>query len=728
MSQDQVPLAVNHHDVPPLVTQKDETDLILSRFFDILFPAAVTFGGLALVISIYRSLHHGWHLALFLNITMYISALIVLTLRHRIPVRLKFCFFLGLVSVSIIHSFITMGLAGEGMMSLAVLYVFAGVFLGIRAGIITIIIGMSAVSIIGTLICTGIIRTSPDILTLLSEPVTWAVQITLVLLYVVPLVLIIHYMQKRITESLAVSRNTNEQLQEEIRTRIAAENELRDSEAKYRGVVENSLVAFYVIQDELFRFVNARFCAITGYPYDEIIDTLGPLDLTHPDDRKKVGKIIRYHLRGNSTENEYEVKIAKKDGTATTVKVQKNSIIYNGRPAYFGTAVDITKERILEAKLLHAQKMESIGTLTGGIAHDFNNILTALTGYGTLLQMKMKDTDPLRRYADHILSASEKAADLTKSLLAFSRLQPVALKSININTVVQGTEPLLRRLISEDIILETALAPGQINVIADHTQIDQILFNLVVNARDAMPKGGVLKIRTEITELDEKFILANGFGKEGRYALLSVSDNGIGMDEPIRQKIFEPFFTTKEPGKGTGLGLSTVYGIVKQHYGYISIRSEAGQGSDFHIYLPLVNADVLETQKSHADFREGNETILVADDNYEVRSYIKDILGEHGYRIIEAMDGDDAINKFRENREVSLVILDSVMPKRNGKDVYDSMEKMRPGVRALFMSGYPKEVVLAKGVIEDCAEFISKPLSADNLLKKVRKILDRQGD
>jgi len=724
MDQNDVPLAASDHEVPPFPDIEDETRQIFSRFFDILFPPAIIFGGIALIISIIRSMHYDWHNIVFLHVAMYVFAMGVLIFRRRIPLNKKVAFMLVLMSISVIQSLYSMGLAGEGIFTLIILCIFTWFFFGIRAGLIVVISGIMVLSATGVLICMGIIKPYHDVVNYMSEPLTWAVQIALVLLYVIPLLLIINHMKKRIIDSLAESREMNEQLQEEIKVRTVTENNLRESEEKYKGVVENSLVAFYIIQDGLFRFVNTCFCKISGYEYYEIVDKMDPLDLIHPDDRKKAELIKSDFLEGKSTIGQYDFKLIKKDGTTVSVNVIKNAINYNGRPAYFGAAVDVTKEKFLEAKLLQAQKMEAVGTLAGGIAHDFNNILTALMGYGTILQMKMDGADPLRRYVDQVISASEKAINLTQSLLTFSRMQPVTLKTVNINSAVQGTENLLRRLITEDITLETDLASEQINILADSTQIDQILFNLVTNARDALPKGGLLRISTKKAEMDDEFIRINGFGKKGKYALLIVSDNGIGMDEKIINRIFDPFFTTKDVGKGTGLGLSTVYGIVKQNHGYITVRSEPEKGTDFNIYIPLLTGDFFDQEKEPVNLREGAESILVAEDNNEARSFIKDILEQYGYKVVEASDGDDAVRKFKENGDISLVILDSIMPKINGKEACAAIKGIQPEVQTLFMSGYSKEFLMTKGMIDREVEFISKPFTPDELLKKVGDLLD----
>ena len=513
---------------------------------------------------------------------------------------------------------------------------------------------------------------------------------------------------------------------EDITRRKSVEQALLESEAKYRSVVESSLAGFYIIQDDLFRFVNRRFSEITGYPYAEVVNRLHFLDLIHPDDQARLAENAERRLKGEKAYTEYDFKVIKKDGSVITVKVFGGSSMLDGRPALCGTFVDITREQVLESQLRQAQKMEAIGTLAGGIAHDFNNILTALIGYGTMLQCRMEENDPLRHYTDLILSASHKAVNLTQSLLAFGRKKPLSLKPVNLNTIIKGTEKLLRRLITEDIILETQLAGSELVVLADITQIDQILFNLTTNARDAMPRGGTLRITTETVMLDNTFILTHGFGECGRYALLAVSDAGMGIGKETLEKIFDPFFTTKEVGRGTGLGLSTVYGIVKQHRGYITVDSERDRGTTFHIYLPAARAAVEEELPVAIDFQRGRETILVAEDDEDVRRFVRDILGHYGYTVIEAVDGEDAVAKFRRHQEIDLVILDSIMPKLNGREACEAIRALQPATSFLFMSGYTSDIVLEKGIGEQEFAFIPKPLEPKALLAKMREILDKK--
>ncbi|MBI5073901.1 MAG: PAS domain S-box protein [Nitrospirae bacterium] len=390
---------------------------------------------------------------------------------------------------------------------------------------------------------------------------------------------------------------------------------------------------------------------------------------------------------------------------------------------------DISESKKLEDQLRQAQKMEAIGQLAGGIAHDFNNILSAIMGYGHLLLMKMADNDPLRNYVDQTLEASERAATLTHSLLAFSRKQTISLKLINMNELVKRFEKFLLRLIREDIEFKTVCADEDITVMADTGQIEQVLMNLVANARDAMPDAGKLTIRTGRVHIEDEFMKIDGHGKAGEYALITVSDTGIGMDEKTREKIFEPFFTTKEQGKGTGLGLAMVYGIVKQHDGYVTAYSEPGQGTTFKIYLPFVRphagVEITEERKEAAPVRGGTETVLVAEDDEALRKLASTVMGQFGYTVIEAVDGEDAVLKFMENRDrIQLIILDAIMPKKNGKQVYDEISSLSPRIKTLFTSGYTADVISPKGVLEKDMHFILKPVSPIDLLKKVREILD----
>jgi len=380
----------------------------------------------------------------------------------------------------------------------------------------------------------------------------------------------------------------------------------------------------------------------------------------------------------------------------------------------------------LHAQLLQSQKMEAVGQLAGGISHDFNNILTAMTGYAHILKMKMDEDDPRRKYTDHLLSLSERAANLIQSLLAFSRKQISNPRPVNINKVIRTVEKLLLRLIGEDIRVEKELTENNLIVMADVGQLEQVLINLATNARDAMPEGGLLSIRTETFHIDHEFIKEHGFGEEAEYALISITDTGAGMDRETSGKIFEPFFTTKEVGKGTGLGLAMVYGIIKQHNGYINVYSEPGHGTTFRIYLPLTQANEEELKPDVTEpVRAETATILLAEDEAVVREFTKKLLEEYGYTVIEAIDGKDAIEKFKMHRDsIQLLILDAIMPKKTAKEVYGEIKKVDPDIKVLFTSGYPADIV-HKDNIEAGFDFIEKPVSPITLLKKVRGALDK---
>ena len=513
---------------------------------------------------------------------------------------------------------------------------------------------------------------------------------------------------------------------EDITERKRTEEALYESEEKYRNVVEHSLAGVYIVQDNLFRFVNKRWCEMLGYTYEEAVDTFGPIDTAYPEDKKIVEENIRRRLTGEADHIEYDFRTVRKDGKVLNVKVLGSLTIYKGRTAVTGNIIDITREKTLESQLLQAQKMEAIGTLAGGIAHDFNNILTAVIGYGRLLQMKMDDTDPLKAYVAHILSSSEKAANLIKNLLVFSRKQAIELKPMKTSKIVNSVEKLLKSLLTEDIELKVILSGADITVMADTSQMIQVLLNLATNARDAMPKGGRLTIETKEVELTNTFIQNHDYDEPDRYALISVTDIGVGMDPKTKDKIFEPFFTTKEVGRGTGLGLSIVYGIIKQHRGHITVYSEPQMGTTFHIYLPVVKTAIEEKEALFPVAKGGTEMILVAEDNEQVRNLIREIFSNAGYTIVEAIDGKDAVKKFtRHNDTIALLFLDVVMPGKNGREAYDEIKKVRPDIKVIFTSGYTGDVVIDKGILEREYDFIPKPLSSNELLLKVREVLDR---
>ncbi len=388
---------------------------------------------------------------------------------------------------------------------------------------------------------------------------------------------------------------------------------------------------------------------------------------------------------------------------------------------------DVTAHHRLEEQFRQAQKMESIGTLAGGIAHDFNNILSAILGYGELALEDLEEDTPARKSVNTIIEAGLRAAHLTKDLLLFSRKQESEKKPVDMNGIITKVEQFIRRIIGEDIQCTTHLSPQPVLVFADTHQMEQVLMNFATNARDAMPRGGLFTITTECLELDEEFIRTHGFGKPGPHVQVTVSDTGKGMNEQTVEKIFEPFFTTKQMGKGTGLGLAVVYGIIKEHQGYINVYSEPEQGTVFRVYLPLIDTteESVQEQAGKEEPLGGKETILLAEDDVAVRRLFVQVLEQGGYTVIEAVNGEDAVRQFNENKEnIDVLVFDLVMPKMNGKLALDTIRGLRPDIKGIFVSGYAPENIQHRELLDVQTEVLFKPVSPKILLKTIRKILD----
>jgi len=406
--------------------------------------------------------------------------------------------------------------------------------------------------------------------------------------------------------------------------------------------------------------------------------------------------------------------------TISSVATQLGSLIQRKRAEH--------EKRVLEEQFRQSQKMESIGQLAGGVAHDFNNLLTIINGYSQLSLMGLKEGDPLRASLEEIRKAGERAAGLTRQLLAFSRRQVLEVKVVDLNAILKDLDKMLRRMIREDVELETHLTEDLGNVKVDPGQIEQVVMNLAVNARDAMPSGGKLTIETANVVLDEEYARRHVAVTPGRYVMLSVSDTGVGMTPEVKERIFEPFFTTKEKGKGTGLGLSTVYGIVKQSGGNIWVYSEPGRGTTFKIYLPRVDEPLEEIGKKVAkeEFPAGNETILLVEDDEEVRKLAVRILEKQGYEVLVAAQGNDAlILSEKHDQPIHLMVTDVVMPGLNGQELANRLRVHHPEMRVLYMSGYTDDTITHHGILEKGMNYIQKPFTIEGLLRKVRRVLDK---
>jgi PAS domain S-box-containing protein len=514
-------------------------------------------------------------------------------------------------------------------------------------------------------------------------------------------------------------------LRKQVKSRTA---ELEMSEERYRLLVENASEGVIVIIGEEVAFVNPRALQILGCA-EEGLNTKMLFDIIHPEDQSIVLDFYFNTLKKEDVVLQYPFRIITRKDEPEWVLNNSVKIEWEKKTGVLNIFTDITESKKLEQQLLQAQKMEAIGQFAGGIAHDFNNILTAIMGYGNLLKMKIKGEEALIRYIDNILTSAEKAANLTKSLLTFTRKQVIDPKPTDINEAILNAEKLLSKLIGEDIDFSVRLSGNSLIVIADGNQIIQVLMNLATNARDAMPRGGKLIIRTDIVEIDDMFIQMHGYGKKGLYALISFEDTGMGMTERTMERMFEPFFTTKEVGKGTGLGLATVYGIIKQQNGYIDVRSGLNEGTTFNIYLPIVLSALEENKPIRiSHITGGSETILVGEDEEDIRSFIREVLEGYGYKIIEAVDGEDVIQKFNENKnDVQLLILDIIMPRKNGKDAYNEIINGNGNdTRVIFISGHTADFIQNYAGSDGEINFLYKPIDIDTLLSEVRRVLDEQ--
>jgi PAS domain S-box-containing protein len=501
---------------------------------------------------------------------------------------------------------------------------------------------------------------------------------------------------------------------------------LRLSEEKFSKAFRSgpTLMAISTIKDGRFIDVNDAFLRTFGYEKEEVLGrTSTELGIwADPEERNKTTDSLSKSRRINNE----EIVFCKKTGEELTMLWSVEVIDIEGRLCMLVVAQDITDRKKLEARLLQAQKMESIGQLAGGIAHDFNNILTAIIGYAHILKIKMEEGDPLKSNIDHILTSSQRAANLVRSLLAFSRQQISNPVPVNLNEIIEDLVKMLLRILGEHVELKLALS-GDLTVMADRVQMEQVIINLCTNARDSMPDGGTLTIRTGDIRLEKEFTELYGYGTPGEYAFISVSDTGTGIDEKMKDRIFEPFFTTKEVGKGTGLGLSIVYGIIKQHNGYISCFSDVGKGTTFTAYLPMIKSAVEEsTAEEIPDSGNATETVLLAEDEEDVRKLTSQVLSEAGYKVIVAVDGEDAVDKFISNRDrVDILLLDVIMPGMNGQDVYNKAKEMKPDIKALLFSGYPADFIQKKIIVHNGLQLVSKPLPPGELLKKIREALGK---
>ena len=524
------------------------------------------------------------------------------------------------------------------------------------------------------------------------------------------------------------------------RTIMEQQEEVSKFTRQLQTLSENAPFGMVMIaKDGTFEYINPKFRELVGYDLNDIPNGKTWFSKAYPD------PIYRHHVISTWINDLEGLKSGEKRPRTFTVTCKGGTEkIINFIPVQLETGEnliaceDITElkraeeeKAVLQEQLRQSQKVEAVGCLAGGIAHDFNNLLTVIKGYSQLSSIELKEGDPLRGNIDEIQNAADRAASLTRQLLAFSRRQVMEMKVVDLNTLLRDLDKMLGRVIGEDIEMVIQLAEDLGRVRADVGQIEQVIMNLAVNGRDAMPNGGKLTIETTNVELDEFYARSHVDVKPGHYVMFSVSDTGVGMSPEVRERIFEPFFTTKDKGKGTGLGLSTTYGIVKQSEGHIWVYSVQGKGTTFKIYLPRVNEPLEDIREEvlKEDLPHGNETILIVEDEEEVRKLSGKILERQGYRILETSNGDDALLACERHKSpIHLMLADVIMPGMSGSELAKLLKPLYPEIKILYMSGYTDDAIVRHGVLQKGVNYIQKPFTMERLARKVREVLNKDSD
>jgi PAS domain S-box-containing protein len=500
-----------------------------------------------------------------------------------------------------------------------------------------------------------------------------------------------------------------------------------ESEKKYRSLVELSPLAIAIHHRQRFLLANRQMELLTGWDGRELVGQ--PIQVIVPRHlEEKLVSEARLRESGEDPSNNYEIDLLNRDGTRRTVQVFSRRIEFEDRPAVMTQFLDITDQKSLEAQFLKVQRMEAVGRLAGSIAHDFNNLLTVIMGYSELGLANKELGGKLRRHLQAITDTTGRARKLTRALLAFSRQQVINLQPVDPNRVVRGFTAMLRQLIGETISFN--LQPGEEirTVFADPGQVEQVLMNLCINARDAMPDGGQITIRTFNRNISDEEAANIHWAEAGEYVCIEITDTGVGMHAETMVRIFEPFFSTKPQGEGTGLGLSTVFGIVNQHKGLIDVSSRPGKGSTFSIYLPITREKALE-ERSQADepFPPGHGTILVVEDQDDVREINMEILEAQGYRTVEARDGVEAVELFSQSpRDIDLVLMDLTMPRMGGWDACTAMAEIDPDVRVIFNSGHATDEKIIEQIRHSGRELILKPFNRMALLDAIHRTIGEE--
>ncbi|MGH9684977.1 MAG: PAS domain S-box protein [Candidatus Acidiferrales bacterium] len=514
----------------------------------------------------------------------------------------------------------------------------------------------------------------------------------------------------------------------DVTERQRAEETLRESEARYRSLVDNATYGMYeATPDGELLYVNPALIRMLGYESSDDLLAVHHVEKLYRDPSERA-KIVAQYTEKSRVDAMTEWK--RKDGHVITVRMS-GRVVRNPQASDCTEMIveDITERLELEKQLAQAQKFEAIGQLAGGIAHDFNNMIGAILGWADLGVEETQEGSRLRRHFEKVRQQGDRAAALTRQLLAFARRQVLEPRNMDLNQSVTATLSLLERIIGSHVEIRTKLAPDLAVIRADPTQVEQVLMNLCINARDAMPGGGLLRIETDNAKFDETYCAVQRFAELGNYAMLSVTDTGSGMDAATLDRIFEPFFTTKELGKGSGLGLATVYGVVRQHGGFVNVYSELGLGTTFRIYLPVSSQNAPESVplEDSGPVRGGSETILIAEDHDGLRELAREALSGLGYQVIVASDGEQAVREFKDHSDrIDMLLLDLILPKLTGPEVYDRIAVIAPDMPVIFMTGYSADLVLRNRLQQQSLSVIQKPCSSRDLGRRVREILDHR--
>jgi two-component system cell cycle sensor histidine kinase/response regulator CckA len=530
----------------------------------------------------------------------------------------------------------------------------------------------------------------------------------------------------------AVERELQESREREARRQT--ERALHDSEEQVRLLLDSTGEGIFGIDhDGAFTFANRAATSMLAYLGSDSLIRRSVHDLLHlprPAEVRCEGANCRLRLALVGSEAAFldDESLDRGDGARLAVEMRVFPVLREGsRVGSVASFVDITQRKRLEQQLRQAQKMEAIGSLAGGVAHDFNNLLSVILSYAEMILDGLKQGDPMRPEIEEIKKAGERAATLTRQLLAFSRQQMLQPRNLDLNQVLGGLEAMLRRLLGEDVELSYLTLRGLGHVRADPGQIEQVVMNLVVNARDAMPEGGKISVETDNVELTTEYADAHVGVTPGSYVLMAVTDTGIGMDAATQARIFEPFFTTKEKGRGTGLGLSMIFGIVQQSGGHIWVYSEPTKGTTFRIYLPRVDGVPLDIEPEPTDpvTLRGSETVLLVEDDEQVRATSRAILRRHGYNVLEAANGGEAFLLCEGyTAKIHILITDVVMPRMSGRQLAERLTPLRPDMCVLYLSGYTENTIVHHGILDAGISFLQKPIVPDSLLRKVREVLE----